>query len=211
MKKILISLIAVVLLCSMAIGASAAWNNPFKDVKESHWFYDAVKTTVEKGIFNGMTEDTFQPNGKMTRAMFMTTLANMVGADVESYNGKTPFTDVKEGAWYAKYVQWAYENNITSGMNATTFGVNNSITREQMAAILYRYSEYRGEDTSARADISSYPDANKVSKYARDAFAWANAEELITGTSENGVTVLAPRASATRAQVATILQRFCEK
>ena len=127
-----------------------------------------------------------------------------------SPKSKAPFTDLKQ-AWYKNAVAWAYENKIVTGTSADKFSPNGDITREQMAAILYRYSEYRGEDTSAKADISSYPDANKVSKYARDAFAWANAEGIITGTTDNGVTVLAPRTSATRAQVAIILQRFCEK
>ncbi|MBQ4561953.1 MAG: S-layer homology domain-containing protein, partial [Clostridia bacterium] len=166
MKKLLISLIAVILLCSMAVGVSAEWNNPFKDVKESHWFYDAVKTTVEKGIFNGMSEDTFQPNGKMTRAMFMTTLANMVGAEVGEYTGM-PFTDVKENHWYAPYVQWAYDNGISSGMSADRFGVNDPITREQMVTLFYNTAAKFGADT-AITDTYKFDktyDAEKIREY----------------------------------------------
>jgi len=180
----------------------------FIDVKQKSWFREAVDYVVSNGLMNGMTADTFEPNTTMSRAMLVTVLWRLDGSPAPK--SKAPFTDLKQ-AWYKGAVAWAYENKIVTGTSADKFSPNGDITREQMAAILYRYSEYRGEDTSAKADISSYPDANKVSKYARDAFAWANAEGLITGTTENGVTVLAPRASATRAQVAIILQRFCEK
>ena len=155
-----------------------------------------------------MTADKFEPNTPMSRAMLVTVLWRLDGSPAPS--DKAPFTDLKQ-AWYKDAVAWAYENGVVTGTSADKFSPNGNITREQMAAILYRYSEYKGEDTTARADVSAYPDANKVSKYARDAFAWANAEGLITGTTENGTTILAPRASATRAQVATILMRFCEK
>ena len=211
MKKIIISLIAVVLLCSMAVGISAnEWNNPFKDVKESHWFYDAVKTTVEKGIFTGMTEDTFQPNGKMTRAMFMTTLANMVGAEVGEYTGM-PFTDVKAGHWYAPYVQWAYDNEITKGVSADRFGVNDPITREQMVTLFYNTAKKFGADTSVTSTYKydkTY-DAGKIREYAVEAMKWAMQNSIISGAGVEGNRIVVdPWGTATRAQAAQIITMY---
>ena len=211
MKKLFISLIAVVLLCSMAVGISAnEWNNPFKDVKESHWFYDAVKTTVEKGIFTGMTEDTFQPNGKMTRAMFMTTLANMVGAEVGEYTGM-PFTDVKAGHWYAPYVQWAYDNEITKGVSADRFGVNDPITREQMVTLFYNTAKKFGADTEV-TDTYKFDktyDASKIRDYAVEAMKWAMQNSIISGAGvEGNQIVVDPWGTATRAQAAQIITMY---
>jgi len=181
---------------------------PFADVKSNSWYYDAVRYVYFNGLMNGITADTFEPNTPMSRAMLVTVLWRLDGSPAPS--DKAPFTDLKQ-AWYKDAVAWAYENGVVTGTSADKFSPNVNITREQMAAILYRYSDYKGYDTSARTDISSYPDAGRVHDYAFAAFAWANAEGLITGTTENGTTILAPRASATRAQVATILMRFCEK
>ncbi len=212
MRKILISLIVVILLCSMAVGVSAEWNNPFTDVKESHWYYDAVKTTVEKGIFNGMTENTFQPNGKMTRAMFMTTLAKLVNAEVGEYTGM-PFTDVKADHWYAKYVQWAYDNKITSGMSADRFGVNDPITREQMVTLFYNTAAKYGADT---AITSTYKfdktyDASKIRDYAVTAMKWAMQNSIISGSGVNGNQIVVdPWGTATRAQAAQIITKYIE-
>ena len=210
MKKLLISLIAVVLLCSMAVGVSAGWNNPFKDVKESHWYYDAVKTTVEKGIFNGMTPDTFQPNGKMTRAMFMTTLANMVGAEVGEYTGM-PFTDVKADHWFAPYVQWAYDNGISSGMSADRFGVNDPITREQMVTLFYNTAAKFGADTTVTSTYKFdkvYDDA-KIREYALEPMRWAMQNSIIAGTGVEGNEIIVdPWGTATRAQAAQIITMY---
>ena len=210
MKKLLISLIAVVLLCSMAVGVSAGWNNPFRDVKESHWYYDAVKTTVEKGIFNGMTPDTFQPNGKMTRAMFMTTLANMVGAEVGEYKGM-PFTDVKANHWFAPYVQWAYDNGISSGMSADRFGVNDPITREQMVTLFYNTAAKFGADTTVTSTYKFdkvYDDA-KIREYAIEPMKWAMQNSIIAGTGVEGNEIIVdPWGTATRAQAAQIITMY---
>ncbi len=216
MKKLLISLIAVILLCGMALSVSAEWQNPFIDVKESHWFYDAVKTTVEKGIFNGMTENTFDPNGKMTRAMFMTTLANMVGAEVGEYTGM-PFTDVKADHWYAPYVQWAYDNGISSGMSETRFGVNDPITREQMVTLFYNTAAKFGADTTI-TDTYKFDktyDAEKIREYAVDPMKWAMQNSIISGSGVNGKEIVVdPWGTATRAQAAQIITmylKFTEK
>ena len=211
MKKVLISLIAVILLCSMAIGVAADdWNNPFKDVKESHWYYDAVKTTVEKGIFSGMTPDTFQPNGKMTRAMFMTTLAKLVNAEVGEYTGM-PFTDVKASHWYAPYVQWAYDNKITSGMSDTLFGVNNPITREQMVTLFYNTAAKFGADTSI-TDTYKFDktyDASKIREYAVEPMKWAMQNSIISGSGVEGNQIIVdPWGTATRAQAAQIITMY---
>ena len=216
MKRLLISLIAVILLCSMAVGVSADWNNPFKDVKESHWYYDAVKTTVEKGIFNGMTENTFVPNGKMTRAMFMTTLANLVDAEVGEYTG-LPFTDVKASHWYAPYVQWAYDNEITKGVAADRFGVNDPVTREQMVTLFYNTAAKFGADTSITSTYKFdkvYDDA-KIRDYAVEAMKWAMQNSIISGTGVEGKEIIVdPWGTATRAQAAQIITmylKFTEK
>jgi len=178
----------------------------FKDVKNKSWFKDAVDFVVSSGLMNGMTDKTFEPNTAMSRAMLVTVLWRLAGSPAPS--AKAPFTDLKQ-AWYKDAVAWAYENGVVNGTSDTKFSPNGNITREQMAAILYRYAQYRGDHMDRFAELGRYPDGAKVSKYARDAFAWANAAGLITGTTDEfGLTVLAPRASATRAQVATILARF---
>ena len=122
-------------------------------------------------------------------------------------SGGSAFTDVENGAWYADAVAWAAANDIVNGTSATTFAPNSPITREQMAAILYRYAACKGYDVSQKADLSGYTDAASISGYAKDALAWANAQKLITGVTD---TTLNPQGSATRAQVATILMRLCE-
>ena len=180
----------------------------FKDVTPKKWFYDAAKYVFEKGLMTGKTEDTFAPNENMTRAQLVTVLYRM--ENQPSVSTKAPFTDLKQ-AWYRDAVAWAYENSIVNGKNETEFDPLGSITREQMAAILYRYCEYKKIDVSASAAIDSFPDAGKVHSYAETPIKWAFAEEMITGKDAGGKVILDPRGSATRAQVATILMRFCEK
>jgi len=178
----------------------------YVDVKQKSWFREAVDYVVSNGFMNGTSADRFEPNTSMTRAMLVTVLWRIDGQPEPV--GKSPFTDLKQ-AWYKKAVVWAYENNIVNGTDKSIFSPDGNITREQLAAILCRYAEYSGKDVSAKADISVYPDAKKVSKYARDAMGWANAEELITGTPNAvGTKILDPRGNATRAQVATIFKRF---
>jgi len=189
-------------------GAKEPFVNTFVDVFETSWFYDAVKFAVSGGLMNGTSVTKFEPNTPMSRAMLVTVLWRLEGSPTPA--GRNPFTDLKQD-WYKDAVNWAYQNSIVNGTDPDKFSPNGNITREQMAAILYRYSEYKGKDVSARADISAYPDADTTHSYAKDAISWANAEGLITGSKEGNQTVLAPRASATRAQVATILMRYCNK
>ena len=178
---------------------------PFTDVKSGDWFYEAVQYVYDKGMMTGVSADRFAPASTTTRGMIVTILYRLENEPAVS--GELPFTDVEAGAWYADAVAWAAANDIVNGTSATTFAPNSPITREQMAAILYRYAAYKGYDVSQKADLSGYTDAASISGYAKDALAWANAQKLITGVTD---TTLNPQGSATRAQVATILMRLCE-
>ncbi len=179
----------------------------FDDVKKGVWYEDAVRYVATEGLMNGVSGSQFGPDATTTRAMVVTVLYRMEGSpEVE---GDTPFTDLKD-AWYMDPVAWAYENQIVNGMNPTSFAPNGQITREQLATILHRYSDYKGYDVAGREFTDSYPDVGKVSSWAKDALSWANAVGLVTGNNIGGVAHLDPQGKATRAQVATILMRFCE-
>lgn len=178
---------------------------PFGDVKSGDWFYNDVKYVYDKGMMAGTAADVFAPNATTTRAMIVTILYRLEGSP--AVTGGSVFTDVPDGQWYTDAVKWAAANQIVNGTSATTFAPNAPITREQMAAILYRYAQYKGYDVSGKADLSGYADNGQVSAYAKDALAWANAAKLINGVTN---TTLDPQGSATRAQVSAILHRFCE-
>lgn len=178
---------------------------PFSDVRIADWFYNDVKYVYEKGMMSGTAADVFAPNATTTRAMIVTILYRLEGSP--AVTGTSAFVDVPAGQWYTDAVNWAAANQIVKGTSATTFAPNDSITREQMAAILYRYAQYKGYDVTKRADLSGYSDNSQVSAYAKDALAWANAAKLINGVTN---TTLAPQGNATRAQVSAILHRFCD-
>lgn len=178
---------------------------PFGDVKSADWFYNDVKYVYEKGMMAGTAADVFAPNATTTRAMIVTILYRLEGSP--AVTGTSSFVDVPAGQWYTDAVNWAAANLIVKGTSATTFAPNDSITREQMAAILYRYAQYKGYDVTKKADLSGYSDNGQVSAYAKDALAWANAAKLINGVTN---TTLAPQGNATRAQVSAILHRFCD-
>ena len=154
---------------------------------------------------NGTDGSLFSPESTTTRAQVVTVLYRLAGQPAADW--ANPFWDVPASAWFHDAVTWAWENDITGGVSSTHFGAGNAVTREQLAAFLYRYAQDQGYDTSARADLSGYSDAGLVSSYATEALSWANATGLITGTTG---TTLSPQGSATRAQVATILSRFCQ-
>lgn len=179
----------------------------FTDVKEDDWFCGAVQFVVSNGLFNGTGKHQFSPEENMSRAMLVTVLWRYEGMPQE---GKNIFTDVPAGTWYTEAVQWAAENGIVNGVGNGRFDPDGELTREQMAAILYRYAEGRNLDVTARGNLSGFADASTVSGYAKDAMQWAVAEGLIGGMKNGGRMVLAPSGSATRAQVATILMRFIE-
>lgn len=207
MKKRLLSLaLALCLVCSLLPGtALAAGENPFTDVSSSHWAHDDITYVYENDLMNGTDGSLFSPESTTTRAQVVTVLYRLAGQPAADW--ENPFWDVPASAWFHDAVTWAWENDITGGVSSTHFGAGNAVTREQLAAFLYRYAQDQGYDTSARADLSGYSDAGLVSSYATQALSWANATGLITGTT---ATTLSPQGSATRAQVATILSRFCQ-
>lgn len=178
---------------------------PFQDVAQNDWFCGAVQYAYDHDLMGGVAQDVFAPGGTTTRAQLVTILHRLEGQPAA---GENPFTDVAGGTWYADAVAWAAQNGIVDGVTATTFAPNDPVTREQMAAILYRYAQYKGYDVTASGDLSGYTDAGAIRPYAEAAMAWANGAGLITGVSD---TTLQPRGNSTRAQVATILMRFCQK
>ena len=190
------------------VGPEKPWENPFKDVKENDWFYDGVKFANQNGLFNGTAADLFDPNGDMTRAMLVTVLWRLDGKAAPKQSAS--FSDVPAGQYYTDAVAWASENGVVNGIGDNKFDPNGKVTREQIAAILFRYAEKNGCDTEKRADLSVFPDTAKVSSYAKEALSWANAEGLVTGTNNGQGLVLDPQGSATRAQVATILMRYVQ-
>ena len=175
---------------------------PFTDVSTSDWFYDDVAFVYENGLFSGTDSRSFSPNASMTRAMLVTVLYRLEGEP--TVTGRSSFTDVRSGAYYEKAVIWAAANGIVTGTDSTSFSPDAKVTREQLAAILYRYAQYRKLDTDASAKLNSFTDADSVSAYASEALGWAVSEGLINGVSGK----LMPKGDATRAQVAAILHRF---
>ena len=179
---------------------------PFTDAAADAWYYDAVDYVYQNGLMTGTSATTFAPDGTMTRAMLVTILHRQAGAPQVNY--ALPFDDVAEGAWYTEAVRWAASEGIVTGMSATAFEPNAPITREQFAAILYRYAQKTGADVSAGEDtnILSYADALDVSEYAVPAMQWACGAGVIQGSGAN----LNPKDGATRAEAAAMLMRFCE-
>ena len=175
---------------------------PFADVTEDAWYAGPVQFVYEQGLMTGVSETDFGPNLTTTRGMIVTMLYRLQG---EPEVGDRTFSDVNADAYYADAVTWAAENGIVSGYGNKIFGPNDAITREQLAAILYRYCEAMRYEISARSDLSAYSDADSISSWATDVISWAHAMGLINGVSK---TELAPQATATRAQVAAILERF---
>lgn len=178
--------------------------NTFIDIKKGDWHYESVKYIYENNLMQG-TGDRFEPERKMTRAMLVTVLYRMANPEEKANNHN--FADVPKGQWYSDAVAWAASNGIVRGISSTEFAPDNDISREQMALIIYRYAKMQGFDVTNTADISSFTDTDDVSDFALDAIKWTNSVTLVNGTSE---TTLSPKATATRAQVAAILMRFCE-
>ncbi|MBQ3286557.1 MAG: S-layer homology domain-containing protein [Firmicutes bacterium] len=177
------------------------------DVDHDGWYYDSVAYALDNGLMKGTSETTFEPESPFTRAMIVTILHRLEGEPaVES---EPSFSDVSEGQWYTDAVIWANANGIVDGYNESRFGPEDNITREQFAAIIYRYAQYKKYDVSVdeNANIVSYDDYSSVSEWALPALQWACGAELIRGRSDN---MLAPKAGATRAEAATILMRFIE-
>jgi len=178
----------------------------FSDVHSADWFYSDVQYVYAKGLMDGIGDGLFAPMQNTSRAMIVTILWRMEGKPLTA--GKISFTDVPYGQWYSDAIGWASAKGIVTGYSEQSFGPNDTITREQMAAILYRFAGTKGYDTTERADLSKYADVYTVSGWAKEAIAWANAHALITGMPGD---LLAPQGQADRCQTAAILHRFCLK
>ena len=186
-------------------GPDTPWVNPFTDVSENDWFFDAVKFVNERKLFVGTTETNFAQRMAMTRGMFVTVLGTLAGVDETAAEAST-FEDVNPNAYYAPYVAWAQKNGIVVGTSATTFEPNAEITREQMAIIMYNYAKYAGEDVSKTdpAGLAAFADGASVSGWAQTEMAWAVNMQLMVGSDGK----LSPQNHASRAEVAEIVKNY---
>lgn len=175
---------------------------PFNDMNTGDWFYDYVEYVYENGIMDGVDSGVFSPNTATTRGMVVTILYRLAGEP--TVRGGNDFADVAENTWYTDPVAWASNAGIVNGTSAATFSPDAPVTREQFAAMLYRYMDYIGEDVSASANLSRYADASSVSPYAEGAMSWAVAEGIINGRT---ATTLEPAGNCTRAEVAAMIAR----
>ena len=180
--------------------------NPFTDVSEKDWFYGDVMFVYENGLMLGTSKTLFSPYGTATRGMMATILWRMEGSPVPK--GKNSFTDVEAGKWYADAITWTAENGIFAGYGKDKFGPDDPITREQLAAIFYRYADYKGYDLTVKGNLDKFKDADKITDYAKTAMQWAVGSSLVKGKSGN---LLDPQGTATRAEIAAMLHRFIEK
>jgi len=179
----------------------------FTDTDYKAWYSDHVDYVYDEGIMNGTGEHSFGPDMALSRAMVVTVLYRAAGSP--EVTGEIPFADVEEGMWYSDAILWAYQNEVVNGVgDGSRFDPNGNITREQIATILYRYTQSLGVEMAEGADLNTYPDGAMVSAYAEEGMAWAVGEGLITGAVSNGVTTLSPWNTATRAQFATIISRY---
>ena len=180
--------------------------NPFTDVSEKDWFYGDVMFVYENGLMLGTSKTLFSPHGTATRGMMATILWRMEGSPAPK--GKNSFTDVEAGKWYADAITWTAENGIFAGYGKDKFGPDDPITREQLAAIFYRYADYKGYDLTVKGNLDKFKDADKITDYAKTAMQWAVGNGLVKGKSGN---LLDPQGTATRAEIAAMLHRFIEK
>ena len=180
--------------------------NPFTDISEKDWFYGDVMFVYENGLMLGTSKTLFSPHGTVMRGMMATILWRMEGSPVPK--GKNSFTDVEAGKWYADAITWTTENGIFAGYGKDKFCPDDPITREQLAAIFYRYADYKGYDLTVKGDLDKFKDADKITDYAKTAMQWAVGSGLVKGKSGN---LLDPQGTATRAEIAAMLHRFIEK
>ena len=180
--------------------------NPFTDISEKDWFYGDVMFVYENGLMLGTSKTLFSPHGTAMRGMMATILWRMEGSPVPK--GKNSFTDVEAGKWYADAITWTAENGIFAGYGKDKFGPDDPITREQLAAIFYRYADYKGYDLTVKGNLDKFKDADKITDYAKTAMQWAVGSSLVKGKSGN---LLDPQGTATRAEIAAMLHRFIEK
>ena len=184
--------------------ASDGWANPFGDVKKDSWFYEVVKKAYTSGLMKGMSEDGFAPNAALTRGMFVTVLYRMAG---EPETAAQNFSDVAAGQYYEKAIAWASANGIVNGISDTEFAPESNVTREQMAAMIYRYAKFKNADLTAQGSLD-YSDAASVSEYAKDAVLWDRTAGIMMGNADGS---FAANANATRAEAAAVFVRALEK
>ena len=203
-KRLICIGLILALLCGIlpATALAATPNTPFRDVANNTWYTAGVEFSYLHGLMNGTSSNTFSPNGALNRAMLVTILYRAEGSPAIS--GTNPFSDVPAGKFYTQAVQWAAQNEIVNGIGHGKFAPNGNVTREALAAIFYRYSNYKNYNTSAFDDLSGFSDADKISGWAVSAMQWAVGAGLLKGA--NGT--MAPGDNTTRSQVATILQRY---
>ncbi|MGN1001182.1 MAG: choice-of-anchor I family protein [Oscillospiraceae bacterium] len=181
------------------------WSSPYPDVAEEDWYYDAVRYVTEKGLMNGMDDGSFAPTATLNRAMLVTILFRLEGEP--SAAGAAAFDDVTGDAWYADAVAWASASGLVNGYGDGSFGPLEPITREQMAAILFRYAQHKGYELRSSGSLAGFTDGAATSSWAEAAVEWAVGTELLAGKGEG---LLDPRGSAVRAEVAQIIMNFCE-
>ena len=177
---------------------------PFTDMN-GHWAYDAVSYAYKNSLMNGVNASRFAPDSTLNRAMMVTMLYRMTGSPAVS--GNSVFSDVPSGKWYSDAVQWASVNGVVTGVGKDRFALDTQITREQMASMMMRYAQFKQYSTGKSADLSAFNDAGSISSWALESMKWANAAGLINGRTAS---TIAPQDTATRAEAATILMRFCE-
>ena len=182
--------------------------SPFYDLREDHWAREYIDECFDAGIMNGTGGGKFSPSGAVSRAQVVTTLWRLAGEPAAE--GEGTFVDVADGTWYTDAVKWAAECGITTGVGGDYFAPDRTVTRGEVAAILYRYAEYAGDDVTAKAELSTFADADELSDWNRDAFAWCAAEGIITGKTagESSPVRLAPSDALTRAEIAAVLCRY---
>lgn len=188
---------------------SGSW--PFIDVavNAGNWKYENIKFVYENGIMTGVKTDEFRPDEPLTRAMFASVIYRLAGEPAVSY--KSIFSDVPAGKWYSNAIIWAYENGIVAGLGNGRYGINDNITREQMARMLMEFAKVQGYDTSDRADFSKFADSSQVSRWAYENMQWAVGAGIISGSTRNGKYYMNPKGQATRAECAVMLTKFIQK
>ena len=189
-------------------GARQSVFERFSDVKRGKWYTPSVEFTVYRDLFSGVSESLFGLKELTTRAMLVTVLYKLAGTP--DVSDEVLFEDVKPSAYYHRAVVWASHYGITAGTGPTRFSPKNNVTRQQAVVFLFRFLLNLDPENADRAEISSFPDANTVGKYAREAVSWAVAAEVLSGAEENGVLMLKPDAAATRAEIAVMLTKFIE-
>lgn len=179
---------------------------PFTDVSDTDWCYDAVAYVYERGIMNGYSQDTFGPQNRLSRAQLAQILYNLEGRpQTDSVSGS--YGDLTPGAWYEDAISWAVKSGVLSGYADGNMRPNQAVSRQQLAAMLYRYAQHKGSDVSQSADLDGFQDRDQVAAYAQAPLQWAVAAGIVNGTSAD---TLSPNGSASRAQTAVMLMRFCD-